>query len=540
MRLVALFVLTMLGAAVQSDAPAITHTGVDTLVKGQDLVVEARVDGPRPIVRVHLAFQLADRFGDVAMTRVEGSNIWRARVPGARLDRTFAYIIHTSDQGGRVSTWPAASSGHRVVVTGAAIAPAPAAVHHLLYVAVPGVRNYAEYGGVGVLVFDIANGHRFAMLTLLLALGGLFIRSVVEVNRIDVGFRSAGTLLATLDPSERGYDESRGRQLTVELLDRIARLPGVTGAAMADNVAFGPSSASMEITAADRGSEASPVSASYSVVGGDYFNLLGIPITQGRAFDDRDRANTQKVAIINDRLASTLWPGRDALHRLIAGPPRPKAPPELYQVVGVTKTGKYHSINEAPRDYLYLPHAQAYRPRMTIHLRSDLSVTDALSQIRQQLADLDPYLSLFDITTLEDRVNSAKGPVTVGALLAGGLGVLGALLAGVGLYGLMSYVVTLRARELAIRIGLGAEPRTIATLCVSRGIRLAALGAAVGLVLAFGLVRPIQAVLVGVNTLDPMTVAIVSALILVIAVAASYLPVRRLLAADPVRMLHQH
>lgn len=159
MKLAAMLLFTMLVPVVQSDAPAITHVGVEMLVKGQDLVIEASVNGPRPIVRVHLAFQLGDRFGDVAMTRVDATNSWRARVPGARLDRNFTYIIHTSDEGGRVSAWPAASGGHRVVVTDAA--KAPAADRHLLYVAVPGVRNYAEYGGVGVLVFDIANGHRF-------------------------------------------------------------------------------------------------------------------------------------------------------------------------------------------------------------------------------------------------------------------------------------------------------------------------------------------------------------------------------------------
>jgi DNA-binding beta-propeller fold protein YncE len=144
-----------------SDAPAITHTAVDTLAKGQEFVVEAVVNGPRPIARVHLAFQLADRFGDVALTRAGTSTTWRARVPGARLDRDFTYIIHAIDEGGRVTTWPATPGGHRVAVRDVGKPNATlAADRHLLYVAVPGVRNYAEFGGVGVLVFDIANGHK--------------------------------------------------------------------------------------------------------------------------------------------------------------------------------------------------------------------------------------------------------------------------------------------------------------------------------------------------------------------------------------------
>jgi DNA-binding beta-propeller fold protein YncE len=143
---------------VAADAPAIVHGPVDRLRPGEDLVVEANVTGPRPIARVSVSYQVGDRFGDTALER-SGPATWRARVPATRLGRTFAYIVHASDEGGRVSTWPKAASGapaQRVVVTDAARGE-----RHLLYVTVPGVRNYVEYGGMGVLVYDIADGHRF-------------------------------------------------------------------------------------------------------------------------------------------------------------------------------------------------------------------------------------------------------------------------------------------------------------------------------------------------------------------------------------------
>ena len=145
------------GQAGQADTPVIDHVGVDRLRSGDDLVVEANVTGPRPIVRVSISYKVGDRFGDTAFER-SGTTTWRARVPGARLDRDFAYIIHASDDGGRVNTWPSVAFGaptHRVEVTGAA------GERHLLYVTVPGVRNYLEHGGAGVIVYDIANGHRF-------------------------------------------------------------------------------------------------------------------------------------------------------------------------------------------------------------------------------------------------------------------------------------------------------------------------------------------------------------------------------------------
>jgi hypothetical protein len=163
-----LALVPVLLSAAPDDVPVIEHTGIDRLAKGQDLVVEATVTGPRPIARVSIAFQLGDRFGDVALARSGSSSTWLGRVPGARLDRNFSYIIHATDQGGRASTWPSGAIGHTVYVADGARAAAPGPAEkrgsedrHLLYVAVPGVRNYTEYGGVGVLVYDVAAGHKF-------------------------------------------------------------------------------------------------------------------------------------------------------------------------------------------------------------------------------------------------------------------------------------------------------------------------------------------------------------------------------------------
>ncbi len=157
------FLLAMLQGAASlrpgmADAPTIAHVPIDRLGPGQDLIVEATVSGPRPIARVSLSFQVGDRFADIALERT-GASAWRGRVPAARLGRDFAYIIHASDEGGRVTTWPSATSGspgYRVTVS-----DAPRSERHLLYVTVPGVRNYVEYGGMGILVFDVDAGHRF-------------------------------------------------------------------------------------------------------------------------------------------------------------------------------------------------------------------------------------------------------------------------------------------------------------------------------------------------------------------------------------------
>jgi DNA-binding beta-propeller fold protein YncE len=155
-----LVVLLALVPALQSGpgagAPTIVHTGVDRLAKGEDLVVEATVTGSRPIARVRLSYQVGERFGDVALAR-SGASSWGARISASRFNGNFSYIIHATDEGGRAATWPASPAGHAVMLTDPV---KPAANRHLLYVAVPGVRNYVEYGGAGVLVYDVANGHR--------------------------------------------------------------------------------------------------------------------------------------------------------------------------------------------------------------------------------------------------------------------------------------------------------------------------------------------------------------------------------------------
>jgi DNA-binding beta-propeller fold protein YncE len=151
--------LPALQSGAPASQPAIKHAAVATLATGEDLVVEADVTGSRAIARVSVAFQVGDRFGDVPLMRTDGST-WRGRVPAARLGRSFSYIIHATDDGGRASTWPAPAGGPPAQPVVVADAPKPPRDEHLLYVAVPGVRNYVEYGGVGVLVYDIANGHR--------------------------------------------------------------------------------------------------------------------------------------------------------------------------------------------------------------------------------------------------------------------------------------------------------------------------------------------------------------------------------------------
>ncbi len=377
---------------------------------------------------------------------------------------------------------------------------------------------------------------QFATLSLLLACGGMLMRSLIEVSRADLGFRSESIALFSLAPAENGYEESAARRLIEDLVVSASALPGVDAVSVADNVPFGPSSSSTEVGASDQAPDADTVVASFSVVGADYLETVRTPLIEGRAFSAADNGPAPKVVVINQALAGKLWPDRLALDQSMwiqLG----DGLAETYQVIGVTGTGKYNSITEPTRTYMYLSYAQLSHRPMTLLVRTAGDPRAIIPAVRKRLEELDPNLPLFDVTTLSDRVAAAKGPMVLGAALGVVGGLLGTALAGLGMYALMSYIVALNARGFAIRVALGSTPALVIQQVVHRGLRLSGLGVAVGLCVAFGAARLIRGVLVGVTALDPVTVAAVLAVVAGSTTIACYVPARRMLANTPLSSL---
>ena len=378
---------------------------------------------------------------------------------------------------------------------------------------------------------------QIALLTVLLVATGLLVRSAAEARGVSLGFDPASVLLLTIDPMDQRYDAQRGRRFLAELMQRVRVLPGVQSASVAAHVPFGPSSDSYEVLPAGRSATDDPLRASYNVIGRDYFAAMRIPVLRGRPFDDRDGPESPPVAVVNETLAQRLWPGEDAVGKQLTLPAGGGVLRTI-AVIGVVGNARYASLRQAPRGYLYLPGAQHHRAGVTLHVRADRTPAALAAPIRAVVRDIDPDVALFDMTTLDDVVAGAVlAAAGGGAALAGSFGLVGFVLAVLGMYGLMSYVATLRRHEVGVRIALGATGADVVSLFLRHGLRLTATGLATGLALSAVLGQAIGGLLIGVGPLDPLVLASVGVAVSVVAAAACYLPSRRLLAGNPLAAL---
>ena len=423
------------------------------------------------------------------------------------------------------------------VATGVAIGLAPALT--ALRTGMSGVLKPTAGSGplAGARMRTAIVSGQIALLTVLLVATGLFVRSAAEAREVSLGFDPANVLLLTIDPMDQRYDAQRGRQLLARLLQTVRSLPGVQSASSAAHVPFGPSSDSYELLPAGRAALEAPARVSYNVVGHDYFATMRIPLLRGRPFDDRDGPRSPPVAVVNETLAQRLWPGEDAVGMRLTLPAGDGAP-RTVAVVGVVGSARYASLREAPRGYLYLPAAQHHRAGVTLHVRADRAPAALATPIRAALRDIDPDVAPFDVTTLDAAVAGAVMTAAGGgAVITGGFGVVGLVLAVLGLYGLMSYVAALRRHEVGVRIALGATRADVVSLFLWHGLKLTGVGLAFGLAVSVLLGRVIGGLLTGVGPLDPVVLASSVTAIVLVAAAACYLPSRRLLAANPLAAL---
>jgi predicted permease len=233
---------------------------------------------------------------------------------------------------------------------------------------------------------------------------------------------------------------------------------------------------------------------------------------------------------LNETLAKTLWPGEDALGKRVSvsGPDGP-----FLEVIGVARDGKYRSLGESPHPYIYQPLLQSYDPKMTLVVRTKGEPQSVATAVREQLRALDSNLPVADVKTLRDQLNLSLFPSRVAAWTLGGFGVLALLLAAIGIYGVVSYSVAQRAREIGVRMALGAKEKDVLRLVLGEGLFVIAVGLALGLLLAFAATRVIVGFLYGVGAADPLTFAGVPLLLGFIALVASYIPARRATKVDP-------
>jgi putative ABC transport system permease protein len=370
------------------------------------------------------------------------------------------------------------------------------------------------------------------MSVVLLVGAGLFIRSLQSANTIDPGFRVDRALTVPINLGLLRYKESEGENFYRNLLARVQAQPGVENASLVRFAQLGFSFAQFSVFPeghADRKDDEG-FSTGFNVVGPNYFRTMETPLLRGRDFSDADRKGAPEVVIINQTLAAALWPNEDALGKRVSVS-GPKGP--FLEVVGVARDGKYRSLGETPHPYVYQPLLQSYDPKVTLVVRTTGQPQSIVPSVREQIRALDTNLPIADIKTLREQVDLSLFPSRVAAWTLGGFGVLALLLAAIGIYGVVSYSVAQRTREIGLRRALGAKERDVLRLVLGEGFFVIALGLTFGLLLAAAATRLVAGFLFGVAPTDALTFVGVPLLLGLVALGACYLPARRAMKVDP-------
>ena len=375
---------------------------------------------------------------------------------------------------------------------------------------------------------------QMALSFLLLVAAGLFLRALDRGHRVDLGFETANVAVAGFDLGTYGYNDAKRRLFFRSLRDELAQTPGVVALSYAGNLPLsifnGRDDLRIDGSAVPQaGERGTPISV--GDVDASYFDVLKIPLIEGRGFADSDDERAPRVAVINQAFARRFWPA-GALGRTF------HRGNEVVTVVGVARDAKYSSLSEELRPFVYYAFRQTgakYHAELLVRTSGDPA--RLAPAIRTAVQHFDPNLPAPAVTTLSATTGGVLLPQRVAALVTAVLGVVGLLLAAVGLYGIVAYLVGQRTREIGVRLALGANNLDVLRMVVGEGMRPVAIGMALGLLLALGATRLLMSFLFGVNPLDAFSFVGGAAILTTVALMASYLPARRAAGMDPVRAL---
>ena len=368
----------------------------------------------------------------------------------------------------------------------------------------------------------------------LLVVAGLFVRSLRNAQNVALGFNPEQMVHFRMDTWQAGYDRIRTINFYNELRRRVEAIPGVQSVTTSFSVPISYISTGNEVYPEGRpvipGEQ--PLMIGTNPVDETYFATLQIPIVRGRAFTAEDTATSRLVAVVNQTMAARVWPNQDPIGRRFRLK-EPGAPP--LEVIGVAHDGKYLAVFESALPYLYVPLTQMDSSMRVVQVRSSLPPEMIKLRLRREIEALDPDIPIADMQTMRQGLTGPAGFLLfrIGALQAGGMGVLGLLLAMIGVYGVVAYGATQRTREIGIRMALGAYPLDILRMILRQGVQLVLAGAITGLLLSIVLSRVTNRVLMMVSGTDPLTFIAVTILLAIAALCACYIPARRAMRVDP-------
>jgi predicted permease len=375
-----------------------------------------------------------------------------------------------------------------------------------------------------------------AMSMLLLAAAGLFARSLYNLRSVDPGFEIDRLLTFSIDPTLSGYDQQRTHRLFEDVQRELSGAPGVRSVSMSEMGLLSGNQWGMTVRVDGyQSKEGEDMNPGVDGVGTRYFSTMGIPLLSGREFTEKDLPGAPRVAIVNETMARRYWGGSSPVGRRIAFGRDSTA---AIEIVGVVKDVRSLALREEQPRFVYLPYRQNDAvTQLTYYVRAGGDEAAIASAIREAVQRVDPNLPVFAMKTMEAQVGESLFVERMVAALSVAFGALATLLAAVGLYGVMSFAVARRTREIGIRMALGAERRGVLWMVLKEVATLGVLGVAGGLIAAFYLSRRVESQLFGITPNDPLTLAAGVGLLLVVALVAGFLPARRATKIDPILAL---
>jgi predicted permease len=369
---------------------------------------------------------------------------------------------------------------------------------------------------------------QLALSLVLLISAALFVRSLRHAVNFDPGFAAQNLITASTDTGAARLNREQGQVFYQQMLERVSNVPGVSGATLSVVVPISGGGQRRKIEL--EGYQPQPnedMELNTNVIGPGYFRTMDIPIVRGRDFGPEDRPGGAVVVIVNEELARRYFNG-DALGK------RVRVEGQFREIVGVARTAKYRDLREEPLPFIYLPLAQEHQSDMTVIVRAAGDPEALLGTLREEMNGVNRSVPVSSVQMMSETI---AGQLAVDRMIAVLLSVFGGaalLLAAIGIYGVMGYVVAQRTREIGIRVALGAERSDIMTMIGRRALTLTLAGAGIGLALALALTRALKSLLFGVSTADPLTFSTIVTLLIGVALLASYFPARRATKVDPI------
>ena len=384
------------------------------------------------------------------------------------------------------------------------------------------------------IVRRILIGGQVALSVVLLVAGGLLLKVFLQAQRANLGFNPDHLLLVTVDPSLRGFKDNQSVHLNQQILERVSALPGVKSATIGGSVPFlSGSSWDLSIDGYTSAGGEKFVDTDTNQVGPNYFATMQIPLLSGREFTDHDAEKAPPVAIVNETLARRYIVGKDSLDKTLRHILRLRDNVPI-QIVGVAKDSSNGAIGQPPPPVFYLPYLQQGGSRATLQVRTSGDPSALASLVRREISALDSEVTPLSVLTMSDAFsNNGLFTFRMVALLGGAFGLIALSLAVVGLYGVVSFLVSCRTQEIGIRMALGAQRSSVLRMILVNGIALASTGVVIGMIGALAAAPLMRSLLNDVSPRDPLTFLSIGLLLLTATSLASWIPANRATRIDP-------